>query len=818
MNALLPLLLTRRSETLFFPIHPDKAPGPDGFSASFFQSNWSIVGPAICKEIQCFFITGELPLSINETHIRLIPKIQSPKKVADYRPIALCNVYYKIISKLLALRLKPVLQSSISENQSAFIPGRIITDNVLITHEMLYYLKTSSAEKHCGMTIKTDISKAYDRLEWSFIQTVLEKMGFHEKWVFWMMQCIRSVSYSFLINEAVCGKVIPQRGIRQGDPLSPYIFILCGEVLSGLCKKAQQDGSLPGLRVATKCPRINHLLFADDTMIFTKSNSRCCSSLVSILNKYEAASGQKINPDKSSITFSTQTPVAVKNRVRTQLGIHNERGVGKYLGLPEHFGRKKKDLFASIVGKIKQRAVSWSTRQLSTAGKATMLQAVLSATPSYAMSAFELPVGLCKQIQSAFTRFWWDAADGKQKISWISWDTLTKPKKLGGLGFRDIRIFNQALLAKIAWRLITNPTCLLARVLLGKYCQNSSFLKTANATSSHGWKGILWGRDLLLNHLGKVIGNGEDTKVWQDAWILNAPTPRPIGPAQSKDQDLMVADLLSRETKEWNTSQIEGLLPELAQYIRLITPSLRGAEDSYTWTANSSGIYSVKSGYHSMKALAIQSTEVLLNINAPTPSQLTSNESFDWIKDIWSTRLALKLKFFLWKAANEGLATGENLQRRGLQQVSRCRRCNALESTSHILFHCPFAKEVWELGPWSDILSPHPQDSLTSLMHESNRWKNLPPYGVSINLLPWICWSLWCARNQGLFQNKTSTPLQIFNSAINAAREWERSQPLIPIPSQSLQTPTVLPQEAMISIRCNTDAAWDPRSSTAGLG
>lgn len=123
------------------------------------------MGHAITKEIQDFFISGDIPFTINTTHIRLIPKITSPKVVSDYRPIALCNVYYKAISKILSLRLKPVLQEAISEDQSAFVPGRSIYYNVLITHEMLYFLKTSGATIHCSMAVKIDISKAYDRLE-----------------------------------------------------------------------------------------------------------------------------------------------------------------------------------------------------------------------------------------------------------------------------------------------------------------------------------------------------------------------------------------------------------------------------------------------------------------------------------------------------------------------------------------------------------------------------------------------------------------------------------------------------------------------------
>ena len=288
----------------FFAIHPVKAPGPDGFSASFFQSNWDTVGSQIILEVQTFFSSGHLPRRINSTHIRLIPKIQSPKKVAQYRPIALCAVFYKIISKLLFKRLQPVLQHIVAKNQSAFVPNRAITDNVVITHEVLHYLKTSGAEKICYMAVKTDMSKAYDRLEWDFIRLVLERLGFHQKWINWLMQCICAVSYSLLLNGLAQGLVKPSRRVRQGDPLSPYLFILCSEVLFGLCLNAQYKENLLGIRVVLGSPRENHLLFADDTMFLCRSEQKSCHELMSILRKYEQASGQMINTDKSAITIS----------------------------------------------------------------------------------------------------------------------------------------------------------------------------------------------------------------------------------------------------------------------------------------------------------------------------------------------------------------------------------------------------------------------------------------------------------------------------------------------------------------------------------
>lgn len=129
------------------------------------------------------------------------------------------------------------------------------------------------------MSVKSDMSKAYDRVEWEFIRAVLERLGFHPIWVNWIMQCITTVTYSYLVNGAAQGVVIPGRGIKQGDPLSPYIFILCSEVLSDLCKKAQQEKKLIGIRVGKKSPRLSHILFADDTMFFCKADTQNCEAL-----------------------------------------------------------------------------------------------------------------------------------------------------------------------------------------------------------------------------------------------------------------------------------------------------------------------------------------------------------------------------------------------------------------------------------------------------------------------------------------------------------------------------------------------------------
>ena len=177
---------------------------------------------------------GTLPNSLNHTFITLIPKKKNPEFVTEYRPISLCNILYKIFSKVLANRLKRVLPHIISEHQSAFLKGRLITDNILVAFETLHYMKNHNSGKSGFMALKLDMSKAYDRVEWSFLRDIMKQMGFSDKWIALVMECVTTISYSLLVNGEPQGNIKPSRGIRQGDPLSPYLFLLCFEGLHRL--------------------------------------------------------------------------------------------------------------------------------------------------------------------------------------------------------------------------------------------------------------------------------------------------------------------------------------------------------------------------------------------------------------------------------------------------------------------------------------------------------------------------------------------------------------------------------------------------------
>ncbi|KAK4391663.1 putative mitochondrial protein [Sesamum angolense] len=274
----------------------------------------------------------------------------------------------------------------------------------------------SEGSKHF-MNIKLDISKAYDRVEWSFLRRVLGKLGFPCVVVDLIMLCVTTVSYSFVLSGHQFGSIIPQRGFRQGDPLSPYLFLLCTESLSALFRVAAEWGTIPGMAVCQGAPRISHLLFADDTMVFCPANVSIIQHVRQVLDQYKLASGQEINLHKSSVAFS---PVAF---------------------------RSKRALFAALKDRIWKRIQGWHEKLLSQAGKAVLIQAVVQAIPSYAMSCFRLPKMLLVEFQSLAANLFWHDGD-KRRIHWLAWDHLCRSKLDRGLGFCNLAAFNLALLAK----------------------------------------------------------------------------------------------------------------------------------------------------------------------------------------------------------------------------------------------------------------------------------------------------------------------------------------------------------------------------------
>lgn len=274
---------------------------------------------------------GALLNEWNGTIIALVPKLEQPSWVKDFRPISMCNTSYKIISKVIVNRLCRVIPAIIDQAQSGFVPGRMITDNVLVGFECIHWLRRQTKRKKGYVALKLDMSKAYDRVEWSYLQAVLSKMGFPTPFVSLIMRCVSSASFSFILNNSVYGNIVPTRGMRQGDPLSPFLFVICAQGVSSMLATIERDNQFSGIPIDPGRLSISHLFFADDSLVFFKATREGCNAIKQCLLKYERASGKMVNFEKSAAAFSPSINQRDANMVRQILNINIVQGHTLYL-------------------------------------------------------------------------------------------------------------------------------------------------------------------------------------------------------------------------------------------------------------------------------------------------------------------------------------------------------------------------------------------------------------------------------------------------------------------------------------------------------
>ncbi|CAM8926948.1 unnamed protein product [Rhodiola kirilowii] len=549
-------------KTALFQLYPFKAPGLDGFPAGFFQKYWNIIRSDFIEA--CFTILNEgvIPPGINETLIVLIPKKRSAERMEEYRPISLTSVISKTVAKVIVNRLQLILPDIISPAQSAFVKGRLITDNFLIAHETAHFIKNTRYGRNGYGSLKLDMSKAYDRVEWRYLKFLLLKFGFEDKWVNMVINYVSSVRYTVCINGKLTQLAVPERGLRQGDPLSPYLFILCSEWLNHSLLKLQMDRSIEGIKVSRRAPSVTHLMFADDCLLLFKVGATTAVVISSLLRHYERISGQAVNYNKSEIVLSPNIHEAVRNNIQAILSVKLVGHHEKYLGLPLSLKRKLTINFSSIIDKLWNKTEGWKAKNLSSGGKEVLIKAVLQALPQYAMNCFQLPEDTIRKMHSSIRRYWWSNSSSRNPVHWVKAQTLCQDKDMGGLGFKDLKCINLAFLAKQAWRLYTHPDLLVSKIYKAKYSLSSDMLYCSPGYKpSFCWRSIVKGFEVLragsgqdqngniiwtespdgdfnmssaYNMMTRVLGvdnrqeigcsdNTQRKKFWQAFWKLNVP-------------------------------------------------------------------------------------------------------------------------------------------------------------------------------------------------------------------------------------------------------------------------------------------------------
>ncbi|XP_030923348.1 uncharacterized protein LOC115950262 [Quercus lobata] len=340
--------------------------------------------------------------------------------------------------------------------------------------ELMHYLEHKKDGREGVMAIKLDMSKAYNRVEWELF-------------------------------------------LQGGDPISPYMFLLCADGFSSLINNAVRNQRISGVSICRGCPKITHLFFVDDSLLFCKVNSQECQNLIDILQLYKAASGQKINVDKSSVFFSNNTSDDRRCEVLNMLGPMQDTQHKKYLGLPSIIGKSKVEIFAEIKERVEKKLSRWKEKMLSVGGQEILIKAVAQAIPTYTMSCFQIPKSLCDEIEEMMRKFWWGQRGQESKIAWVSWKKMCKSKLNGGMGFRNLQAFNLAMLAKQAKTILNIP--------LNHSLPEDQIIWVGNKRGEFNVKSAYYIAVGVLDTMEEGESSSSDSRspLWKKLWHLNIP-------------------------------------------------------------------------------------------------------------------------------------------------------------------------------------------------------------------------------------------------------------------------------------------------------
>ncbi|KAL2932526.1 LINE-1 retrotransposable element ORF2 protein [Bienertia sinuspersici] len=477
-----------------FSIKGDKAPGPDGFGSYFFQDNWRVIGDDICNAVRSFFRTGKLLKEVNTTFLTLIPKMPCPTDVTEFRPIACCNTIYKCITKILCVRLKEVLPNLIAENQGAFVHGRFIIHNIMICQELVRKYGRKNASPSC--MIKLDLRKAYDTVEWDFIQEMMEGLGFPRVFIDWVLECVTTPKFSIVLNGCPYGFFKSKRGLRQGDPLSPLLFVICMEYLSRVLKHMTKDKQF---KHHPRCRGLGltHLCFADDLILCSKGDRYSIQRLLDAFHHFSMVSGLEANNGKTEV-YSCGMAEEEINSIIDMSGFKKGRLPFKYLGVPICSRRISVGQCEQLVEKITARIRSWGSRHLSFAGRSLLINTVLLSLHQYWAQVFVIPQMVLKEVEKICRAYLWSGVWSSNSPGYIAWEKVCRERKAGGLGFRDIFKWNIATIGRHVWALETKQDNLWVKWI------HSIYLKDANwwdynppQDCSWYWKKICEARNIL---------------------------------------------------------------------------------------------------------------------------------------------------------------------------------------------------------------------------------------------------------------------------------------------------------------------------------
>ncbi|GKA88618.1 RNA-directed DNA polymerase, eukaryota [Tanacetum coccineum] len=744
----------------------DKAPGPDGFTFGFYRRFWKVIENDVFDAVNHFFTYGDIPKGCNSSFIALIPKIPDANVVKDFRPISLIGSLYKIIAKILANRLVVVLGDIVNEVQSAFIADRQILDGPFILNEVLQWCKS---KKKQSLIFKVDFEKAYDSVRWDFLDEVLKKFGFGDKWCTWIQSCLRSSRGSIIINGSPTAEFQFHKGLKQGDPLSPFLFILIMESLHLSFQRVVDARMFKGITLSSSL-MLSHMFYADDVIFVGQWCDDNINTLVQVLECFFHASGLHINMNKSKLMGVLVDDEKVK-QAASKLGCLILKPPFSYLGSKVGGSMHRIQAWNEVVDRVYARLSKWKMKTLSIGGRLTLLKSVLGSMPIYHMSIFRVPMSVLRRLESIRSHFFNGHDPNSKRTSWVKWKNVLASKEKGGLGVSSLYALNRGLMFKWVWRFFTQNTSLWSRVIKAIHGEDGKVGKQVKSAFPSYWMDIVHEINVLknqginlLNCMQMKLGNGDKTAFWEDIWIghivLKDLYPRIY--ALETCKFVKVGTKLTQSSLDFSfrrkprggieQEQYEALLVQV-QDVNLVPVS-----DRWKWSLENSGDFSVAS------VRKMLDDKMLPDVTTKTR----------WIKLV-----PIKVNVHAWKVKIDSLPTRFNISRRGMDIESiTCSICdNEVESSSHLFFKCNMVRDIIrKITRWWDITYIE-ADSYEDWLNWLVNLRLSSNYKQALEGVFYVMWwHVWQYRNKYIFEAVSSPKAMIFEDIVSRSFYWCRNR------------------------------------------